>query len=163
MQTNKTRILNVYLTNADRKELTKIKEKYHLSYSTIASIIVGELVRGSWDKLWDHYIYKEEKSTKTSIKPRNYNNPDSNVICEFKDGRKIKTTLIYTNAIKTFTHNEIAKNLGIDEKEAEKRRSRIFNAFSNTYDPNWNGNQLSRFIPKFIRQNKAYVKKVLEE
>lgn len=144
----KTIRLNIYLTVKDRKKMMEIKEKYHLSWSTIGNILTENIFMAMAKKNIDirnHYLYENDANiSKTSIKPRNEYGYSS---------------MTYTNAIKVFCRDDL-KNYMTDE-ETNKLKSKIYNEFQNTYDENWNGNQLSRFIPKFFKQNKSYSKKLL--
>lgn len=147
MKTKKTIRLNIYLTGLDRKKMMQTKEKYHLSWSTIANILAEHTFMAMARKgidIRNHYLYEDNNSMKTSIKPRNEYN---------------YTAMTYTNAVKLFTRDDYKKYL--EQEEANKLKSKIYNLFQNTYDENWNGNQLSRFIPKFFKQNKTYSKKLL--
>lgn len=162
MQTTQNKLkvnrINVYLNGIDRKILNEIRDKYHLSYSTIANIIMDKIVYGNNARiLSDHYIYEKDNSTKTSIKPRHASKETY-----FGSG-EWPITMMFTNGIKLFTRNEMTKYLGIDEKEQAKIKSQIYNEFQNTYDPNWNGNEWNRRIPKLIKANKEYYKKLLED
>lgn len=44
---NKIHRLNIYLTWQDKKELNEIRDKYHISYSAIAKVIVFNLMTNS--------------------------------------------------------------------------------------------------------------------
>ena len=151
MQPKKTRRINVNLTALDHKKLHEIKEKYHLSYSTIANILIN------WYAFIvpkDEYIYKDnDKERKTSIKPRTPS-----------------TQKVYTNVIKLFTRNGlrdyILKQEGKPEdkqKIYDKIMDGIYKQFKETYDENWNGNQQTRSFAKFIKKNPEYVKRLLDE
>lgn len=160
MAFNKSKIkrLNIYLTPQDRKKLNEIKFKYHLSYSTIANIILIPMLVVMGKEYTNKYIYqKDEGSQKTSIKPRQDN----------------YSTIVYTNALKLFCRNEYRKFLQdhnerkLTEKEQEKLyqdiNNQIYKLFQDTYDPNWDGNELQRRMPKLIKANRQYYKKLLED
>ena len=38
----------------------------------------------------------------------------------------------------------------------------IYKDFQNTIDDNWDGNKFQRLMPKLIKQNREYYKKLLE-
>lgn len=149
MKKKNTRV-NINLTKEDHKVLTELKEKYRLSYSTICNILtnrIGLLINR------DNYIFHDgTKASKTSIKPRN----------------KVNAKLI-TNCVKLFTRKELKNYLltnlkgSKDEnlKVYEKLMNGIYDEFLNTYDPNWDGNKYQRLMPKLIKQNKEYYKKLL--
>lgn len=156
MEKLKVKRINIYLTYQERKELNEIKYKYHLSYSTIIDIIANEV----WNEsqyyicnLLDHYIYEDEKSYKTCIKPKQ---------TSYNEMVK-QPTLYLTNVIKCFLKNSFVEKVGMKQDTWNKKKSRIYNNFQNTYDPNWDGNEWNKKFPKYIKQHKEYVKKVLEE
>lgn len=161
--------LNIYLTNQDRKILNEIKEKYHISYSTIAKVLFSVLWKGTVRQednntfiVWcDHYLYKDDKSTKTSIKPR-LENIDQ-CLKSFLNGTNGGATLTFTNMIKAFTRKELGKWTGWDEKEVNKRTSQIYNQFQQEYDPNWNGNEFIHRTVKIFKNNPSYWRKILGE
>lgn len=131
----------------DKHELTKIKNKYYLSFSTIIDIIATPMdaicrKNNLYDKkeLEDrHGLYK------TSVKPKNFNNN--------------MTARQYSIATKLFIRGKYKEYL--TEQELQNCNNMIYKYFRETHDDNWNGNQLSRFIPKFCRQNKEYMEKIL--
>lgn len=153
---NKTLRLNIYLTPKDKNELTKIKYKYHLSYSTIARL-VGEVMtcymNNAVSILNESYLYENDVGQcRTSIKPRKM------------IGQELKVkapTIFYTNVLKIFARNEEEKYLDI--KSLSKYQKELIKAFETEKDDNWNGNEWQRRLPKMIKQNKDYYKKLLEE
>ena len=135
--------INIYITAKEKKKLEELKWKYHVSYSTIANICFDVLVKNIVK--YDKYLYTE-KGYKTSIKPR----------VEFEG---FTTSIVYTNAIKMFLNNEIAK---YTEDKTGLYKSKIINELDNTFEENWNGNYFNRLMPKLLKKNKEYYKKVLE-
>lgn len=161
--------LNIYLSYQDRKILNEIRDKYHISYSTIAKVIFRHLVinkNGKYGfKIWaDHYYFEDDNSTKTSIKPRLYGETEKEFwdTLTASDGWKSGgTCMMFTNVIKAFTRKDIARITGWTEKEIQKITSQIYNQFQQEYDPNWNGNAFAHQFTKFVKQNPEYTKKIL--
>lgn len=143
----KVNIINIYLTNADRKRLNELKYKYHLSYSTMANIITDKICSQIKQKEFKNYLYDDKTKYRTSIKPRN----------AFKYENR---TQIYTNCIKLFTRGDLRKYM--DEKDAVNLEISILNEMNDTYDENWDGNRLNRMMPKIVKKNRDYYKKILE-
>ncbi len=147
--------LNIYLTYEDKKKLNEIKFKYQLSYSTIARLLgecIDSYANNTPKLLNERYLFTEDKGqTKTSIKPRKrigYEN-------------FVKTpTIYYTNAIKLYTREKLREYM--TDKNYSKFQKELEKAFKEEKDPNWNGNEWQRRIPRLIRQNKEYYKKILE-
>lgn len=147
----KAKRLNVYLTPIDYKELNQIKEKYKLSFSTIGNILGEELhlINIPTDKR----LFKDENEKKTSLKPRN----------------KSLKAIELENAIKLFTRKKlkhyILDNLkGTEEEKLKiysKIQDQIYKLFNETYDENYDGNKWNRIIPKFIKHNPKYTKRLL--
>ena len=54
-------------------------------------------------------------------------------------------------------------NKYLSEKKLTKLDKDIHKLFTTTKDPNWNGNEWNRQLPKWIKQNKEYYKKLLEQ
>lgn len=149
--------INIYLDPKEKKQLTELKDKYHLSFSTMANIIANIYYEILSNSLEETYLYNTDTTEridkklglmakKTSIKPRDAN--------KYRDKTKL-----YTNAILMFLKKD-KKYLG---DHFEKCNNKIYAEFQNTYDPNWNGNQLSRFIPRFIKQNPDYIQKLINQ
>lgn len=150
----KTHRLNIYLNGKERKKLNDLKNKYHLSYSTMANIITGVFYSciELQSHLKDHYLYEDKTSTKTSIKP----SKEKQITYDFE-----KPTMVFTNALKIFLNDDLKKYIE-DERKRNKLLNMIYSQFQNTYDENWDGNTFCRQMPKFIRNNKDYIKKILE-
>lgn len=138
--------INIYLEKDERNRLEKIKNRYHLSYSTIARLIVESYYPWINEQLEEHYIY-EKKGYKTSIKPK------KSIIVN-------KPSIVYTNAIKIFLKKDLKKY--VDEKAFDQIQNRLYQNFEKEFDVDWNGAYMSHIIPKFIKTNKEYVKKLLE-
>ena len=139
--------INIYLEKNERCKLDKIKNRYHLSYSTISRIIVEWYYKLIPEQLEECYIYGK-KGYKTSIKPRH-------------TGMQInKPSFVYTNALKIFLNKDMKKYVSQDMYD--KVQNHIYQSFENEWDADWNGSYMNRMIPKFIKNNKEYVKKILE-
>lgn len=148
--------LNIYLTNEDKQILNQIKYKYQLSYSTIARLIGENLLSVINDvkELDAFYMYPNDKGqTKTSIKPRKFKGFEVWVI---------HPTIFYTNVIKLFTRNNVEKKLFLKESKYKKFQKDLEKAFKEEKDPNWNGNEWQRRMPRLIKQNKPYYRKLLD-
>lgn len=147
--------LNIYLTHEDKQILNQIKYKYQLSYSTIARLIAENLINAAGTKELDGiYLYPNDKGqTKTSIKPRKFKGFEALVE---------HPTIFYTNAIKIYTRNDVEKKLFLKETKYKKFLKDLERAFKEEKDPNWNGNEWQRRLPKLIKQNREYYKKILE-
>ena len=156
MNENKKNVrLNIYLTTEDKKKLNEIKFKYQLSYSTIARLLgeaMASHIENSKQILNGKYIYANDTGQKkTSIKPRH----------DVWNNYFIETpTVFYTNAIKIYTRNEEKKYMEV--KEFSKYQKELEKAFKEEKDPNWNGNEWQRRMPRLIKQNREYYKKLLE-
>lgn len=139
--------INIYLEATEKKQLIKMKEKYHLSISTIADIIANVYYLIIPVELEEHYMYGRT-GRKTSIKPREM-------------GIKVrKKSVVYTNVLKLFLKGEIKKFA--DQKTYEISQNMIYKKFNETNDEDWNGSLLHRQLPKYIRQNPEYYRKILE-
>ena len=154
MSNLKTHRINIYLNGKEKKKINDLKNKYHLSYSTIANIITGVFYscKELQADLKDHYIYEDKTSTKTSIKPSRNKQIQYNYE---------KPAMIYTNALKIFLNEDLKKYIA-NEKRRNQINNMIYSQFQNTYDDNWDGNRFCRQMPRFIRNNKEYIKKILE-
>lgn len=141
-----TKRVNIYLEAVEMKQLLKLKEKYHLSISTIANIIARVYMLLIPVELQDHYIYGRT-GKKTSIKPRQLGI------------QATKLSVLYTNVLKMFLKKDIKKF--VDEKTYEKTQNMIYKEFEETWDDDWNGSLMQRLMPKYMKQNKEYYKKVL--
>lgn len=153
---NKTKVkrINVYLTYEERKKLTDLKNKYHVSFSTIADKIAEIYWIGTTTTFREKYLY-QEKGIKTSIKPK-FSNFENNVI-----DQSSTLSIYYTNVIKTFLNKDFSKWTGKDIKEQQKRESQVHNLLKNTWDENWDGNDFCKKFPRFIKANPKYTKKLL--
>lgn len=134
--------INIYLKPNDKKELCRLQNKFHLSFSTMANAIITPIYVALGQKL-NEKLYNE-KNYKTCIKPR-------------QDQYSSKQ---YTNAIKLFLRKDLKKY--VDEQTNQKITQMIYKEFQNTYDENWNGNRWCRFIPKFIKKNPTYIRNLIE-
>lgn len=151
----RTERINIYIEMKDKKKLDEIKYKYHLSYSTIANIIVYNYIHMdiatetfNYKTLQEKYIYGK-KGTKTSIKPKT------------SYAEITKKSILFTNCLKIFIENDLEKYLS-NEKKREKARNRIYADFQNRYEENWDGNRFQRIMPRIIKQNRQYYKRILE-
>ena len=155
---NKTLRLNIYLTNEDKKQLSILKYKYHLSYSTIARLIAETLFSPQMKaSLNETYIYTEDKGqTRTSIKPRKWTTLD-------QDKWITAPTIFYTNVLKLYLRNDLLNKRIVDKEEYPKFNKQLYKKFETEKDENWNGNEWQRKLPKFIKQNKEYYRKLLNE
>lgn len=141
--------INIYIDNKDKKRLNELKNKYHLSYSTIVNIIAEKYYMILSTKLQDCYLYGKENTYKTSIKPRGqerYEHP----------------SFLYTNATRIFTKNELSEYVQ-DKTLIQKVNNFIYEEFDKTWDENWDGNHLQRSMPKIIKQNREYYRRILDE
>lgn len=137
------KVVNIYLTKQDKKKLDDLKWKYHVSYSTIANICVLCLAKYIGNR--EDYIY-DEKGYKTSIKAK----------YEYEG---LHVSQLYTNALKMYLNKEIKKYT--NEQINQIVSSKIANMLNETWEENWNGNYFNRLMPKLLRKNKDYYKKVL--
>lgn len=146
--------INIYINKKDRHRILKMKQKYCLSLSTICDQIIFPIWKAidtqeAMEKFTKTYLYKTDFKEKTSIKPKKTDN--------FKISPKI-----YTNAIKMFINNDYS--LVIKDKDRINRlRSELDTILNKTFDEYWNFNEISRTQIKFIKENKSYVRKLLEE
>lgn len=147
--------LNIYLTYEDKQILNQIKYKYQLSYSTIARLIAENLINVAGTVQLDGiYMYPNDKGqTKTSIKPRKFIGFEAIVK---------HPTIFYTNVIKVYTRSDVEKRLFLKETKYKKFLKELEKSFKEEKDPNWNGNEWQRRLPKLIKQNREYYKKILE-
>lgn len=148
--------LNIYLSPEDKKILNEIKYKYQLSYSTIARLIgecVGIYMKSAKSVMNETYIYQNDKTqSRTCIKPRKTPTQDLYITAP---------TIYYTNVLKAYCRNKLIDLMEI--KNYKKFQDQLLKAFKEEKDPNWNGNEWQRRLPKMIKQNKEYYRKLLEE
>lgn len=141
--------LNIYLSSNDKKELDKIKYKYHLSYSTIANIIAIALSRQEFtNQFCNDRLFTESTNKKTSIKPR-------------LKYEAINNNIYFDNVVKCFLRRELKNYL--NEEQYNRINTKIYNEFQNTYEENWEGNKWHRLLPRMIKQNKEYYRRILDE
>lgn len=138
--------INIYIDNKTKKRLDDIKYKYHLSYSTIINIITEKYYMVIPAILEEKYIY-DKQGNKTSIKPRKQ---------EYK-----KPSLVMTNALMIFINKDLEKFLQ-DKRLREKVNNFIYDDLQNTYEDNWDGNRFNRIMPKLLKNNRDYYKRILE-
>ena len=141
--------INIYLTPLEKKKMNDLKNKYHISFSTIARIVSEKtcmLINAN--ELEEQYTEGKE-GLKTSIKPNN-----------IKTWRK--PSFIYTNTLKIFLNDKYEKYIK-DKTKINKMKNFIYNEMQNTYEENWDGNRLNRIMPKLIKHNKNYYRRLLEE
>lgn len=148
----KTKRINIYLTKEERKSLTQTKYYYHLSISTIANIIVDNL--DEFKKYEQVFIYNDAKrDSQTSIKPRI---PGSNIL--------IKNPLyLYTNVLKLWVNKDYVKKGFMTEKQFHKFYKAVIHEFETRKEDNWDGNEWNRKLPRHLKRNKEYYKKILED
>lgn len=131
LESGKKSKINIFLTQEEHKKLIDIKNKYHISISTIVSIICQEysILQLVIDKASQGRILKQEKGNrKTSIKP----------VKMFED----KKAVFYENLIHIFC-NEDVKNM-YPQKIYEKNKNNIYNRFEITQDPMYDYNEFIR-------------------
>ena len=156
MNNEKVNTICIYLTKEDKNRLTNIKYKYKLSYSTIADSIAECLIAHSDVKQYEEtHIYDNEpkRENQTSIKPRFHGNQ---VLIT-------KPLIFYTNILKLFLRHELVKRGYLTQKTFEKVQKEIYHEFETRKEPNWDGNEWNRKLPKFLKKNKTYYKKILED
>lgn len=145
--------INIYLTNDEKKQLSKLKNTYYLSFSTIANIL-ATYMKPILDKHELINKYEEDRRIerklgniqivkKTSIKPKN----------------KTWTSQELTYSIRIYLNGAYKK---WEKETARDITNKIHAEFQNTHDPNWNGNEWQRRMPRLLKQNKEYYKKLLE-
>lgn len=125
-----------------------LKNKYHISFSTIANIVCEKTCMLINDRELQEQYTEGKEGIKTSIKP--------------KYDKYIKNSFIYTNVLKIFLNDKYEKYIN-DKTKINKMKNFIYNEMQNTYEENWDGNRLNRLMPKLIKHNKTYYRKLLEE
>lgn len=154
---NKTLRLNIYLTSDDKKKLSILKYQYHLSFSTLARIIAENIISlKNKASLNETYIYQNDKGqTRTSIKPRKWQNLH-------QENWITAPTIFYTNVLKLYLRNDLVNKKIVEDEDLPKINKHLYKCFEKEKDDNWNGNEWQRRLPKMIKQNKEYYKKLLE-
>lgn len=149
-----TKRVNVYLTKEERKQLTNTKYYYHISLSTIANILVDNLNIEDFKKYEQVLIYENAKrNCQTSIKPRI---PGQKIL--------IKNSLyLYTNILKLWIHNDFIKKGFMTEKQFHKYYKNVLHEFETRKEDNWDGNEWNRKLPRHLKRNKEYYKRILED
>ena len=140
--------VNIYLTREDKRKLNEIKYRYHLSYSTIANILVNHLCMPCKLDLIYKYIYEETEKIKTHIEPRN--NKDHQF------GR-----YVYTNAIKIYLKQDLKKYIN-DDRKIQSINGKIQREFETTIEDNWDGNRFNRNMVRWLKRNKDYAQEILD-
>ena len=67
---------------------------------------------------------------------------------------------VYTNCLKMFLKKDLKNHY--ETKKANKLYNRIHETMTKEYDPNWNGNEWQRRMPRLLKQNREYYKRILE-
>lgn len=142
-----TKRITIYIKPENKRRLDEIKYKYHLSYSTIINILAKEYFKYLGQGIMEHY-YDDKKGLKTSIKP--------NTEKFFTKNQSI----LYTNAVTLFC-TKMLDNM-LDKSKKQKLNTEIYNEFQNTYEENWDGNRFQRIMPRMLKQNRDYYKRILE-
>lgn len=140
--------INIYLTLLEKKQLSELKYKYHLSFSTICNVIARNTAITTKNLYDKEYIYTE-KGSKTCIKPK---------LEPYLDEITNKSKY-YSNTVKKYLRKDYKD---IDERLKTKLLNKIHNELINSYDPNWDGNEWNRKLPRYLKEHKEYYKKVLE-
>lgn len=152
--------INIYLTKEQKKKADRVRIKYKVSLSTLASIVSFELMnqllktnrKDLIEQLQQDYLQKDG-TYKTSIKPR--------VIREGALNGIEKKNTYTTNALIIYLDSKIKDYL--DNEHVNKYYANIDKKLNETYDIHWDYNAHIRDMRRMFRQNKEYWKKALEE
>lgn len=149
--------VNIYINHEDKKKLVDLKNKYHLSFSTIIDIIGQHYNTIPKEKinLVDKPIYNKDGSFKTSVKPKYYG------IEMRKKAWTMNLSTFLTNTTKLFLRNGLRDFSSLTNQEISKLHAQIHNSMRDTWDENWDGNDFCKKLPRFIKQNPKYTKKLL--
>lgn len=151
--------INIYISIDTKKYLQAIQDTYFISYSTITNIIFEEYIKNGKKFTNLNDLLFDKNTKKTSIKPRMARYLKCGKLVINNEETKIHPTnllsnllfLTQTNKIKTYVENY------------EKFKTNIYNRFKNTDEKFYKYNHFSKNQPRFIKQNKEYVKKLLGE
>ena len=157
--------VNIYINNEEHKQLEKISQKYKVSLSTIADILIQttyyEMIHEGKDKTQDYntqlqmeYILKNGFEKKTSCKPKCYNK--GSLYAEQISKKDCYTT----NVIKLYCTKEIEKYLTEEGKKCYYEK--INKKFQETKEQFWNYNNFLRSTRRSLKENIAYYKKEIE-
>lgn len=153
-----TKKINIYISNETKQYLREIQEKYCLSFSAITNLIFNEYIKQTkkTNNLCD-LLFDKEATNKTSIKPKNIDfieNFANHLNLSKGNATKLLSNLIYltaTNKVKTFV------------RKYEDYKTSLYNEFQKSKDKYYKYNFYCRNQPRFIKQNREYVKKLLGE
>lgn len=149
MKYPKSRTINIYLNRKDQKELMEIKNKYHLSFSTIIEIISMPITAiCNKYKIWeDENIEDRHGCYKTAVKPKMR-------LTNMTDRKYSIITKVFTRKI----YQKVAT-----KEEVQWANNFIYKEFKERYDENWNGNYINRIVPRIIKKNPDYYRKIIED
>ena len=140
--------VNVYVLTQDRNEIQEIRNKYHVSLSTLADEVANKYMFYEPIKAkMDNYLFKGGQ--KLSIKPKN----DVHI---FKDNH----SKIYSNCLYIFI-NRLDKEL-LMEADYKKVREAINKALQTKKETFWQYNETIRNQRRSMKENKEYWKRTLE-
>lgn len=147
-----TKRVNIYLTKEERKQLVSTKYAFHISISTIANILVDNL--DEFKKYEQVLIYENSKREyQTSIKPRI---PGQKILIQ-------NPLYLYTNILKLWINKDFVKKGFMTEKQFKKYFKAVWNEFNTRKEDNWDGNEWNRKLPRHLKKNREYYKKILED
>lgn len=157
--------INIYLTKQNKTKADKLRIKYKVSLSTIASIVSFSLLKyinlynqNELEKLKTEYIVSKQASTtyKTSIKPRNFTKGSY-----LGDMLETNRNCFVSNALLIYLEGLIKNYL--NPQQSNKYYAEIDKNLQETFDTYWDYNANIRNQRRMMRQNKEYWKKVLED
>lgn len=151
--------INIYITKSEKKELYNLQCKYQVSLSTIVSCVSYWTIKILLDTFneqqkqlfLENYIYKDKTNYKTSVKPKK--------LFEVLANMQHKN-IVATNSIKMYLGKNI-KDWTNNTKAINKYYREIDRELQMTIEPHWNYNQVNRRMPRILRENKEYYKKIL--
>lgn len=139
------RKINIYYSNLTKQNLEQIKEKYHVSFSTIAEklyfITINEYLKNNIDleSISKTYYTDIKKLNKTSIKPKIEENLTDNA----------KNAIIITNIL--FNHVNNYKNTNLKQEIITKIKNRLNTELQKQKEAYWNLNSIIRTTKRAYR------------
>lgn len=143
--------INIYLNETQRYKAQQIKDKYHVSLSTIADKVAFQLHKyAAFESYETYYLlmtkHLEKPTNKTSIKPKQ--NP---VIKANLEKLGVSPNIFYTNCLIIYLDKRI-KEFIKNPKYINEFYTNCDRELQKAKEPNWNYNDLKRNFARLQRE-----------
>lgn len=160
----KNKRINIYISPLAKKQLDKIKAKYHVSYSTIIQTLNTDVINwykteqnSIFNEMTQKYFYKDENRQKTSVRPNCTPILENYLTIEH-------ISKLYTNTAELLINKELQTRLENEMlKPFNKIKQKLGNELAKKRETYYNYNAVVRNNARSIRENKEYWKRILEK